>query len=64
MLTAPVVLATTLSTSPPLARAEFEHGPDSAHVLAFDENNDVAAEIVLWRVDNRPRIGFEGMECF
>jgi hypothetical protein len=55
MLTAPVVLATILSTSPSLARAEFEQGPDSAHVLAFDESNDVAAEIV----DE-----FEGMECF
>jgi hypothetical protein len=40
--------ATPASTLSPLARAEVDVGPDSVHVLAFDEANDVAAEIVIW----------------
>jgi hypothetical protein len=49
----PIILATALSATPPLARAEVEHGPDSTHVLAFDTNEDVAAEVVVWHVDHR-----------
>jgi hypothetical protein len=49
MFTAPVLLATVLSaTPPPLARAEVDFGPDSAHVLAYDTTGEVAAEIVIW----------------
>jgi hypothetical protein len=58
---AATILAATLSTVPPaavppasqLTRAEFERSPSSVHVLAFDANEDVAAEVILWRVDQR-----------
>jgi hypothetical protein len=48
-----LILSTSVAPQPQLTRAELERGPDSAHVLAFDANDDVAAEIVLWRVDQR-----------
>jgi hypothetical protein len=31
-------------------RVEYESGAQSAHVLAFDDEDEVAAEVVLWHV--------------
>ena len=31
-------------------RVEYESGAQSAHVLAFDDEGEVAAEVVLWHV--------------
>jgi hypothetical protein len=70
MLTAPVILASDLLTTPPLVRAEFQQGHDSAHVLRFDENNHASpigvVTAVLAACECLPEIidEFEGMECF
>jgi hypothetical protein len=47
------ILATVLSTQPPPTRAapnkvDVEHTDDSIHVMAYDSDGDVAAEIVEW----------------
>jgi hypothetical protein len=41
------ILVTTTLAGAPLARAEVQHEADSAHLLAYDENQDLAAEIVV-----------------
>jgi hypothetical protein len=53
VFTTPIILATALTATPPLSRAEVERGPDSVHVLAFDANDDVAAEVVVWHGVNQ-----------
>jgi hypothetical protein len=47
------IVATVLSTQPPPARAaphrvDVEHTDDSIHVLVYDADGDVAAEVVEW----------------
>jgi hypothetical protein len=57
MFTTPVVLAAALAvTTQPLIRAEVESSAESAHVLAYDSDDQVGAEIVIWRVDGKLRI--------
>src|SRR4051794_13554159 len=55
MIIATTILANVLSTQPPLAPAEVtpnsvnvEHTDDSIHVLTYDPDGEVAAEIVEW----------------
>lgn len=48
------ILTTALSTPPP--RAEVTHGPDWAHVLAYDSAGEVAAEIVVWSANDEIRV--------
>jgi hypothetical protein len=50
-----IMLATAISSAP-LARAEVEVEPDSAHVLAYDTEGEVAAEIVVWHYGEEIRL--------
>jgi hypothetical protein len=45
------ILAIALPTAAPLTRAEVHHGPESTQIVAFDAEDQVAAEIVVWIVD-------------
>jgi hypothetical protein len=57
MFTTPAVLAAAIAVTPqPLTRAEVESSAESAHVLAYDSDDQVGAEIVIWRVDGKLRI--------
>jgi hypothetical protein len=57
MFTTPAILVAALAISTrPLTRAEVESSTESAHVLAYDSDDQVAAEIVIWRLDGKLRL--------
>jgi hypothetical protein len=61
---APTILIASLCTTqltsqpsqPPIARAEVEVADDTVHLIAFDRDGEVAAEVVQWQLDGESRI--------